>query len=275
MVSTDLPAETGRDRCRVPECLCSVIPEAKPPKHSKITPPNEVTPDRLVVYFPEDQSELDPTDKAQIAAFLKKNAGSPYFNVTGYADICGDAQYNETLGEKRAQSAASYMSSLQPASNLRLRTEGEQDADAHHEYFRKVVITTSRGSSAGTKSSGWMSARLKECRDAGADVFLLDGSGSMQPYWADVQSFVFPPGSKVRLSIMTGCSNGSSLAAIRPTGGTEIWYSYWKVIEEMKPGQTLCIASDFQSNLPLKPWEIQVIEQKVAERGIKVHAIKY
>ena len=97
----------------------------------------------------------------------------------------------------------------------------------------------------------------------------------MAQYWGDVVAHRFPEGSRVYLSIMNGCSSGSSLPSITPNSGTEIWYSYWKILDEMRPGQTLCIASDFVANYALSQGEWREIEAKVREKGVRVQAIRY
>ena len=109
-----------------------------------------------------------------------------------------------------------------------------------------------------------------------ADVYLIDASGSMWggwKNWVDVVSVSFRPGARVYLSKTTSCTEGQRLSAVRPGGGTEIWYSYWKILEWMKPGQTLAIVSDFRSDVPLTRRESMLIEQKVRDRSINVIAI--
>ena len=61
-----------------------------------------------------------------------------------------------------------------------------------------------------------------------------------------------------------------NIERLSPSGGTEIWYSYWKVLDYMKPGQTLLIISDFQSTVPLSNRERKMIEDKVRQKGISV-----
>ena len=60
---------------------------------------------------------------------------------------------------------------------------------------------------------------------------------------------------------------------ITPSGGTEIWYSYWYVLDYMKQGQTLAIISDFKSEIPLTQNERRRIDEKATKKGIKVIAI--
>ena len=63
------------------------------------------------------------------------------------------------------------------------------------------------------------------------------------------------------------------MANIRPNGGTEIWYSYYQILDKMKPGQTLLIISDFDSEVRLSAREAEMIERKVRAKGVHVRAI--
>jgi outer membrane protein OmpA-like peptidoglycan-associated protein len=263
----------GASRCSVPHCLCAVRPDPTPPRHSETTPPNIVTDDRLVIYFDEDQSNLDAGDRSDLERFLSRNPGARDFSVTGHADVCGNPDYNLRLGATRADHVADFLSGRRAGVRTRTSSVGESSAATHHEFYRKVEITTSTGGrGASNRPAGWLSARLSECR---GDFYLLDGSGSMAPYWADVVSHRFPASARVYLSIMSGCSNGASLTRITPNSGTEIWYSYWKILDEMRPGQTLCIASDFVANFALTQSEYRTIEDKVREKGVRVQVIQY
>ena len=59
-----------------------------------------------------------------------------------------------------------------------------------------------------------------------------------------------------------------------PGGGTEIWYSYWKVLEYMSPGETLLIISDFDSDIPLTAGESAAINKKAKDKNIIVRALR-
>jgi len=108
-----------------------------------------------------------------------------------------------------------------------------------------------------------------------ADVYLIDASGSLAGRWSDISGYDFPAGSKIILSKMTNCLDGSRIDQVTPSGGTEIWYSYWHTVSRMSYGQRLMIVSDFQSNLPLTASEYRTIEELVARKGVKVHTVKY
>ena len=110
-----------------------------------------------------------------------------------------------------------------------------------------------------------------------ADVYLIDASGSMWPEWrrwTDVVNASYKPGSRIYVSMTTGCRTNQTLNSIRPQGGTEIWYAYYMLLDRMQPGETLAIISDFQSDIPLRAWERRLLDAKVAERGVNVIAVR-
>ena len=110
-----------------------------------------------------------------------------------------------------------------------------------------------------------------------ADVYLIDASGSLWSGWEgwrDIINSSFRPGSRIYISKMYNCRDGMSLDSVSPAGGTEIWWSYWTVLDKMKPGETLAIISDFDSNYPLQSWEHRSLEKKVREKGVKVVVIQ-
>jgi hypothetical protein len=92
--------------------------------------------------------------------------------------------------------------------------------------------------------------------------------------FTDVVNASYVPGSRIYMSMMTGCRDGQNLDRIRPQGGTEIWYSYWKVLDHMSEGETLLIVSDFDSNVPLTDREEAIIRAKAASRGIIVRTLR-
>ena len=108
-----------------------------------------------------------------------------------------------------------------------------------------------------------------------ADVYLIDASGSTAPYWNEIISYDYRSDSRVVLSKMSNCLDGQSISSVIPGGGTEIWYSYWFTIQSMKPGETLAIISDFDSNVQLSWSEHLRIDNLVREKRIRVVAIQY
>ena len=92
--------------------------------------------------------------------------------------------------------------------------------------------------------------------------------------WSDVIGASLKPNSKIYLSKTGGCYNGQFMSDISPGGGTEIWWSYWNILDKMRPGQSLLIISDFESTVPLSNREAALIRRKVEEKGVKVSSIK-
>ena len=111
-----------------------------------------------------------------------------------------------------------------------------------------------------------------------ADFYLIDSSGSMaNGDWQRIIrgiSYHRPPRSRVFLSTTKCISRGSNVNLINPSGATEIWMSYWKIIDYMSPGQSLIIVSDFDSSYPLQPWERSIISNKISEKNIIVRTVR-
>jgi peptidoglycan-associated lipoprotein len=81
------------------------------------------------IYFPYDQATLDEKAKATLAnvrAFLTEYP-EVSVSVQGHADERGTTEYNLALGEQRANTVATYLSSLGvPKSNLNTMSYGEE-----------------------------------------------------------------------------------------------------------------------------------------------------
>ena len=78
----------------------------------KPVPPKAVLPDKLVVNFDSDKSDIKvgaitETLFEGFKAWIDQNPGSK-ISITGHADASGSNKYNMELGNKRAQSAADY-----------------------------------------------------------------------------------------------------------------------------------------------------------------------
>ena len=78
----------------------------------KPAPPKAVLPDKLVVYFDSDKSDIkadaiSETLFGRFKAWMDENPGSK-ISITGHTDASGSNKYNLELGNKRAQSAANY-----------------------------------------------------------------------------------------------------------------------------------------------------------------------
>ena len=250
---------SGKDRCTVSHCLCRVNPD--PPRLANMTRPVER---RLSVYFSEGGSTLSEQQARQVQQFVETQASSS-FTVVGYTDACGTHEYNRSLAQARVTSVKGLLRLPSPYQRIDGTVFNAEHGSGHDPSVRRVDIiahTTSRLTTMVDKIQ--------------ADVYLIDASGSMWggwKNWVDVVAVSFRPGARVYLSKTTSCTEGQRLSEVRPAGGTEIWYSYWKILEWMNPGETLAIVSDFRSDVPLTRRESMIIEQKVRERNINVIAI--
>ena len=101
-------------------------------------------------------------------------------------------------------------------------------------------------------------------------------SGSMNDYddWLNIIAANRKSNSRLYISYTLSCINGTSAEKVRPGGATEIWLSYWKVLDKMSSGQTLIILSDFNSRYPLTSRDHVRLTQKAKQRGVKVYAVQ-
>lgn len=254
--------DSADDRCVVRDCLCSVRPGP---------PPAPVTSERNIsrtgsVYFAHDSDDLSSGQQSAISSWLNRAAiGSRYITVFSYTDGLGSTQYNRDLADRRNRAVQSILRSTNSSFTIRTSVVGEA-SEGYDPLSRRVDVVVHTSKSLTTK--------IDKVR---ADVYLIDASGSMWGAyrdWTDVVNASFRPGSRVFLSIMSGCRNGQRIDEVNPQNGTEIWYSYWKVLESMSPGETLAIVSDFQSNYPLSTRERRILESRVREKNIRVVVIR-
>ena len=247
----------GADRCAIEDCLCKVSPGLVK-KSEKVR-----TSDRRVsVYF--DPNSSKPQTYKELQSFVKSHDSS-IFTVIGYTDGCGTMAHNTKLARSRVKSIKARMSKMGAKITAPSLFKPEVTDRCSAEHRRVDII-------AHTKS------RLTTMIDKiPADVYLIDASGSMwgaMRNWSDVVSASFKPHSRIYLSKTSGCTQGQVISEVTPSGGTEIWYSYWRVIDEMNEGETLAIISDFVSDVPLTVRESITIQNKVASKMIKVIAIQ-
>ncbi len=264
---TSLPLEAGTrfqyvgsgvDRCEVTDCLCRVKPGTASARE-KISSVSR----RFSVFFSEGSSILGQKQSSALEQFLDGSRASSY-TVVGYTDECGSHEYNRELVQKRVKSVSSLMvpSKASAVDDVVFNAEA---GSGHDPAVRRVDVIA--------HSKNRLTTMIDKIQ---ADVYLIDASGSMWTgwkNWVDIIAVSFKPGSRIYLSKTTGCSNGQYMSAVSPSGGTEIWYSYWRVLDFMKKGETLAVISDFRSDVPLTRRESALIQQKVAQKNIKVIAI--
>ena len=254
--------DSARDRCTVRDCLCSVRPGPAP---EPVTTTRNVSRSGSV-YFGHDSAELSEDQRAGLTLWLNRiTPNSRSITVFSYTDGLGTAQYNQALADRRNREVRSIIRAVDESFTVRTSVVGEA-SEGYDPASRRVDVIIHTTESLTTK--------IDKVR---ADVYLIDASGSMwgaYRNWTDVVNASFRPGSRVFLSIMSGCRNGQRIDQITPQNGTEIWYSYWKVLENMQPGETLAIVSDFQSNYPLSTRERARLDARVRERNIRVVVIR-
>jgi len=219
----------------------------------------------MSVFFEEDKYSLSKDQLYRISQFFAQfRGGTNSASIIGYTDGCGSYEYNKDLSAQRAEEVFSIASNFLNENTIG-RISGGEKSNGHLDEARRVdvVVHTQRRVTTAIEKIP-------------ADFYLIDASGSMwdgYEDWNDVVNASVKPNSKVFLSIIDGCRNGKYMADVRPHGGTEIWWSYWNIIDRMKPGQTLLIVSDFESQVPLSSREAWRIREKVRQAGIIVRSI--
>lgn len=265
--STDKPflmpefelAASSQDRC----CNAGCIAEVTTTKPANVVKSINTT-TKLSIYFEEGSSTLSAESIRAINIFLTSNPNLGDITVVGSTDGCGAPTHNISLSSRRA-SVVKNVILRQGNINVETRWSGEI-VDGHSDMARRVDI-------ASTDSVTLMSPPPRII----ADFYLIDGSGSMsggdwQKYVRSI-SYHRPRGSRVFISTTTCVPHGRNLNRINPAGGTEIWYSYWTLLDRMSAGDTLVIVSDFDSTYPLQPWERNTIAEKVSSVGVSVRTI--
>jgi hypothetical protein len=243
-------ADSAIERCEVSHCTCRVF-ESRNVQKTNIGK-------MVKVYFEEDSYELTALAKKNLLDYFANSTGSLY--ISGYADQCGDANHNADLSRDRALT----VKNLAPFGRVRsTKYYGESSSVGHTQHDRKVVVST-------------RSDPLSRAMDAiPADVYIIDASESIGDHWSEITSYDFPSGSAIYLSKMISCKDGTFLDQNSPGGGTEIWYTYYHVLDYMNSGETLLIISDFNSNVALSKSEIKTIEDKAKNKNVIVRSIKY
>ncbi len=254
-------ADSARDRCSVTDCICYVRPG------NSVSPTTSIATSqrRHVVYFNEGSSELSDYQVSTISSFIRRPGSSASVTIMGFTDGCGTREYNANLSARRAQAVGSIIREENSRISINTTVGGER-VQYHSSQSRRVDIII--------HTQNRFTTRIEEIP---ADVYLIDGSGSMwssRSEWVSLVNASFRPGSKIYMSMMTGCYNGQNLDSISPQGGTEIWYSYYTVINRMRDGETLLIISDFDSNYRIQQWERDVISEIVRRKNLTVYTIR-
>lgn len=246
------------DRCvYVKDCLCRVVPGPARTGYTHTVRGSR----RFSIYFEEDKFLLSTKQEVELSKFFARVPGGSV-SVIGYTDGCGSFEYNRKLSETRGKIVAAAIGRTSRARRVTYKVGGE-NSSGHLAEARRVDVIVHTSATLTTKID-----------KIPADFYLFDASGSMwgggYRKWEDVVNASIKPGGKVYLSIMSGCRDGRAMADITPQGGTEIWWSYWVLLDKMKPGQKLVIISDFDSNVALTSREAALINDKVREKQVSV-----
>lgn len=267
------------DRCRVEHCLCKVrgdvgknqIPETKTfqdivtVSNSRPDLKNSCIDRRLSVYFEYDRSNLNSNDRVDITKFVQTNSFAGGFYLEGFASSSGNRAYNQRLSQLRVESVANQIrKSIRRPMRMRAESFGERYASSQDSGSdRKVKITPLNNF-----------VELLDLKKT--DYYLIDQSGSMQKYWDDIQEYKFHSRHvQIYLSTVNYCENGIHLRQMGSYGGTHIWYSFWYLIDQMRPGSSVTIVSDFQTPLPLTEREWGRLRAKLASKNISLKNVHF
>jgi len=116
----------------VAQAAAAPVPPAPAPAPAPAPKPVQAAPipKNFMIFFDFDKSDLTPEAKSiltqSVDAAKKQNATG--FDLTGYTDTVGSAQYNQKLSERRAESAKKFLVSLGvPANQIATHGKGKND----------------------------------------------------------------------------------------------------------------------------------------------------
>lgn len=252
---------SAADRCSMEGCLVEATTTKPTQQHSE-----NITKEQTSVFYEEDRFFLHYDLRKRIRDFLQEHPSQTRFIITGWTDGCGEHDYNKLLSKRRADEVARYVLSLRKGALVELRWVGEATGK-HTIRARRVDV-----------------AVLKKTQQTITppkiiyDYYLIDGSGSLSGpkwnKWIGAISYWKPRGAKVFVATANYLPHKTNLQNIRPAGATEIWFAIWGVLDLMKPGQTLIVISDFNSNVPLSGRERERINHKARTKGVRINYFK-
>ena len=254
---------TAADRCRTTDCMCRVRPGPRPAEPQTI----EQSDRRYSAYFSPNVHELSSTQQRELGQYLdsmQELYPSARSTIMAYTDGCGSSEYNAGLARRRLTTAVDAVSEYFRISSTMVHPEAPPECPLQEARRIDVITHTSR-------------TLTTSIDKIPADVYLIDASGSMWEgwrRWTDIINASYKPGSRIYVSMKHGCRRGQVIDSVSPQGGTEIWWSYYSILDTMQPGETLVIVSDFESDVPLQAWESRLISQKVQQKQVKVVAIR-
>ena len=251
----------AQDRCSAQGCIAEATAVKLPPQIVE-----KQTKQQTSVFYAEDRFFLEYDLRKKIRDFLVKHPDQQRFVVTGFTDGCGDHQYNKELSRKRANEVARYIIQLRKGAIIKMRWVGEVTGE-HTIRARRVDVAVFKN-----KKNVVVPPKII------ADFYLIDGSGSMAGgkwnKWTNAIAYWKPRRARVFVAYTGYIPYGARLNHINPSGGTEIYFALWTLLDKMQPGQTLMVISDFRASVALSGREYQRIEQKIREKKVKVSHVR-
>jgi len=224
------------------------------------------TKEQTSIFYAEDRFFLEYDLRKRIRDFVDSHPTQRRFVVTGFTDGCGSHEYNRLLSKKRANEVARYIMSIRQGALVELEWKGEATGK-HTIRARRVDV-----------------AVLKKTKQTITppkiiyDYYLIDASGSMAGgkwiKWTNAIAYWKPKRARVFVAYTGYIPYGARLDRISPSGGTEIYFALWTLLDKMQPGQTLVVISDFRASVALSGREHQRIEQKIREKQVKVSHVR-
>ena len=109
------------------------------------------------------------------------------------------------------------------------------------------------------------------------DFYLFDNSGSMEKHWHKIKNYKFHSSyARVYLSTMkSSCPRGGYLPGSTAGGGTHIWWSLYNLNPKMKPGNSVTVVSDFDTDPHLQNWEWDVLRKQLKKYSIRLSDVHF
>lgn len=251
----------AQQRCVIEGCIAQVSATKPPLQYIEKT-----TKQQTSVFYEEDKFYLHYDLRKRIRHFLDEHPTQTKFVVIGWTDGCGDHSYNKELSRKRANEVARYIMSLRKRAFVQLEWRGEATGKHTIQARRVDVAVFKKGKQPNTPPKIIY------------DYYLIDGSGSMAggkfDKWIYAIRYWKPSHAKVYVASTDYIPKRIEIQKINPSGGTEVPYALWVLLDRIPPGKTLVVISDFNSSVSLTAREHQRIRMKAQEKGIKIVALR-
>jgi len=235
----------------------------------------------LNIFFKEDQPtdewsslsarDLDQNDRLDISKFVKSHPNATGFQIKGYADACGEANYNYDLSKKRVHivkimTEATRINYGITKSSLAFDKSyhGERHSGEHHSEHRRVTLSPLK--------HGW----IRSLENSPTDYYLIDQSGSMSRTWNALRNFYFLNGKKVYTATTSNiCSDSyvgeqKDLRILKANGATRYYQSLYKLLLKMPKGKSITLISDFDSETNDRARFYGKVRALIAEKSITV-----